>query len=125
MPATPLAPPDLIESLKQDWRAGSSPDLPAALPTTPTLLRHRSLVLSLAFEAYALQEEAGAAPDPEAFSRGLPAYRSDVRGMLLDYRAIQANEDLLNGFRFPEPGEEFEGCRVVRELGAGRSPGPI
>lgn len=119
MPVTPVAAPDLADCLKQRWRAGSTPDLGGALRDHPTLLRHRSLVLDLAFEAYALREEAGPAPDPESFCRDLPAYRSDVRDLLRDYRALQDNPHVLKGFRFPEPGETFERCEVVRELGHG------
>lgn len=122
MPTTPLAPPDVAESLKQDWRGGSAPDLRAALRDHPTLLRHRSLVLDLAYEAYALREAAGSAPDPESFCRELPAFRSDVRGMLLDYRALMAHPELLAGpepVHYPEPGESFEGFTVVRQLGHG------
>jgi eukaryotic-like serine/threonine-protein kinase len=119
MPASPVAPPELADTLKQQWRAGSPPDLRAALRDHPTLVRYRSLVLDLAFEAYALREEAGPAPDPEAFCRDLPAYRSDVRALLRDYRALQDNPHVLNGFRFPGPGETFDRCEVVRELGHG------
>ena len=87
----------------------------------PELLRRRTLVLDLAFEAYSLQEEAGRTPDAESFCRDLPAFRSDVRAMIRDYRALVDHPEVFDRLevRWPEPGAVFAGFTVVRELGRG------
>src|SRR5215468_2111733 len=113
MPTTPLAPSrapaDVAHTLKQAWRDGGAPDVLGALRDHPDLLRHRSLVVDLAFEEYCLRDEAGQAPDADDFCRALPAFRSDVRAVLRDYRALADHPELFEQLevRWPETGEDF------------------
>jgi eukaryotic-like serine/threonine-protein kinase len=119
--ASVVAPAELASALKQAWREGAPPDAAGALRDHPNLLNHRSLVLDLAYEEYSLREEAGSIPDVESFCRDLPAFRSDVRAMIRDYRALIDHPELfeLLEFRWPAAGEVFAGFVVGRELGRG------
>ena len=119
--APPASPADVARSLKQAWRDGAPPNVAGTLRDHPELLRRRTLVLDLAFEAYSLQEEAGRTPDAESFCRDLPAFRSDVRAMIRDYRALVDHPEVFDRLevRWPEPGAVFAGFTVVRELGRG------
>src|SRR5690242_9451981 len=121
MPTTTLAPVELASALKRAWRDGAAPDVLGALRDHPELLRHRTLVVDLAYEEYCLREEAGRPPPTESFCRDLPAFRSDVREVIRGHRALVDHPELLDpvAVRWPEPGEAFEGFRVVRELGRG------
>src|SRR5436305_5647510 len=123
-PAT-AAPPgplgDLVHALKEEWRQGQPPDTAGAVRDHPELLRHRSLLIDLAYEEYCLREEAGAAPDPEAFCRDLPAFRSQVREVIDGHRLLAEHPELFDGpaAEWPGPGDQAEGLTVVRELGLG------
>jgi hypothetical protein len=112
---------DLVATLKKEWRNGAPPDAARAMRENPELLRHRSLVVDLAYEEYCLREEAGRTPDAEQFCGGLPAFRSQVREVIDGHRLIADNPDLFAKPEpsWPEPGDRFEGLTVVRPLGRG------
>ena len=121
MPTTSFAPGALVDGLKRAWRDGTPPDVLGALRDHPELLRHRTLVVDLAYEEYCLREEAGRAPATDSFCRELPAFRSDVHEVIRGHRALFDHPELLERveIRWPQSGEVFEGFRVVRELGRG------
>lgn len=126
-PAATLARPteDLgvfVEGLKEEWRAGHAPpDAAGACRDYPGLAQFRSLVIDLAYEDYCLQEEAGAAPDVEAFCRALPVFRSQVREVLRGHRMVAENPDLFAGVEvaWPKAGDRVEGLDLVRQIGHG------
>jgi serine/threonine protein kinase len=111
----------LVHSLKEEWRLGRSPNTAAAVRDHPELLRHRSFVIDLAYEEYCLREEAGVTPDPEAFCRDLPAFRSQVREVIDGHRLLADHPELFDGPEadWPGPGDMTEGLTVIRELGRG------
>jgi tetratricopeptide (TPR) repeat protein len=111
----------LTEDLKRSWRSGVEPDAAAAFRDHPDLVRFRSLVVDLAYEEYCLREEAGAAPNVEAFCRELPAFRSQVREVLRGHREIADHPELFVAaeVQWPKAGGRFAGLRVIRELGRG------
>jgi eukaryotic-like serine/threonine-protein kinase len=119
--AAPLTPTDLVQALKQAWREGTRPDASAALQEHQSLLKHRSLVVDLAYEEYCLREEAGATPDTESFCRKLPAFQSEVREVLRGHRVLADHPELFDrvDVAWPAPGDQYEGYTVVRELGRG------
>src|SRR5262245_32262433 len=87
----------LVESLKGAWRAGGAPpDAPGAIREHPDLLRHRSLVVDLAYEEYCLREEAGAAPEPDAFCGRFPAFRSQIREVIRGHCLLADHPELLD-----------------------------
>src|SRR5262245_30373188 len=120
-PPQSLAPADVANALKKAWREGAPPDVAGALRVFPSLLRHRTLVVDLAYEEYCLREEAGRAPDADAFCRTLPAFRSTVRDVIRGHRDLFDHPELLERLNvcWPKPGDVFEGLTVVRELGRG------
>ena len=76
-------PKGLDRSLLDAWRAGEPADVAQALRDHPGLLRHRSLVVDLAYEEYCQREEAGQSVDAEQFCEKLPpAFRSQVREVI-------------------------------------------
>jgi eukaryotic-like serine/threonine-protein kinase len=120
-PVAAVAPAALVRALKKAWRDGAAPDAAGALRDYPSLLRHRSLVVDLAYEEYCLREEAGRVPDTESFCRVLPAFRSEVRSVIRGHRALFDRPEVYDRFKidWPEPGQAFAGFTVVRELGRG------
>lgn len=122
MLTAPIASPTAVaDALKSAWRSGTPADVVGALRDYPELLRHRTLVVDLAYEEYCQREESGRTPNTETFCRNLPAFRSDVREVIRGHRALVDHPELLAQaeVRWPEPGEAFEGFTVVRELGRG------
>lgn len=117
----PLA--DLAGAIKEVWRDGGAPDIAAAVLDHPELLRRRSLVVDLAYEEYCLREEAGCPPEPEQFCQRVPAFRSEVREVIRGHRVFAEHPELFElpqaEVAWPEPGDRFEGLRVVQELGRG------
>ncbi|HEX3148033.1 MAG TPA: serine/threonine-protein kinase [Gemmataceae bacterium] len=114
-------PASLAQALKDAWRTGTRPDAAEALRQHPSLLKHRSLVVDLAYEEYCLREEAGAAPDTESFCRALPAYRSEIREVIRGHRVLADHPELFDRLEvaWPATGDSFEGMTIVRELGRG------
>lgn len=122
MPTIAPSPADLVAILKQAWRGGAPPDVRGALRDHPELLRHRHLVVELAYEEYCLRELAGQTPATESFCRDLPAhFRSEVREVIRGHRTMCDHPELFDRTecRWPEPGEAFAGFTVVGELGRG------
>ncbi len=110
----------VVETLKQAWRAGAVPDAVGALREYPDLLRHRSLVVDLAYEEFCLREEAGQPPETEEFCHRFPAYGSHVREVIRGHRLLADHPELLDATpAWPRPGEPFEQLTVIRELGRG------
>ncbi len=111
----------LAESLKRAWRQGEPPDAAGALRDHPELLRHRSLVVDLAYEEYCLREQAGSAPEPEQFCRQLPVFVSQVREVIRGHRVFADHPELFATpeVNWPQPGASFEGLAIERELGRG------
>src|SRR6059058_2999390 len=91
----PEALADLVDAVKTAWQAGAPPDTAAALRDHPELLRHRSIVVDLAYEEYCLREEAGRPPEEDEFCDRLPAFRSQVREVIRGHRLLAANAGLL------------------------------
>ena len=116
---TPLV--ALVQSLKDVWRQGTTPDARRAFQEHPELLLHRSLAVDLVYEEYCLLEEVGQLPDLEEFCRKLPAFGSHVREVIRCHRAFADNPGLLAKAErdWPEPGDTFAGLGIVRELGRG------
>src|SRR4051812_17502510 len=103
-PVVSAAPAAVVGTLKRSWRDGTPPDAAGALRDHPTLLKHRSLVVDLAYEEYCLREEAGRAPDAESFCRALPAFRSEVRSVIRGHRALVDRPEVYDQIevRWPE-----------------------
>lgn len=118
---SPATAADLVAAFKRAWRGGTRPDVVGALREHPSLLKHRTLVIDLAYEEYYLRDQAGQAPDADAFCRAMPAFRSDVREAIRGHHVLADHPELFDrlGVEWPEPGEAVEGCPIVRELGRG------
>jgi serine/threonine protein kinase len=112
---------DLVHSIKQMWRKGTPPDAGRAFQDHPELLRHRSLAVDLVYEEYCLLEEIGQPPELEPFCRNLPAFGSYVREVIRGHRVFADHPELFEKAEtdWPEPGDDFAGLGIVRELGRG------
>lgn len=117
---TAPAPAAVADALKKRWRAGGNPDAAAALRAHPALLGYQSVVVDLAYEEFCLREEAGAAPDADAFAARFPAFRSAVREVLRAHVWLAGQPGLLPADpRWPRPGDVVEGYEVVGEVARG------
>lgn len=119
--------PDEVQQLVAEtiaaWRAGQPADAAALLKQHPALAADEEVVLDLACEEYFQRAAAGTPPDPEAFARRFPTYRTLVRRMAEVHSFLEANPDLLAVTELLDslkPGDNFLGFVLLRELG--RSP---
>src|SRR5206468_1591385 len=104
------------------WRAAGGGDAARAVADHPALLRHRSLVVDLAYEEYCLREEAADRPDVDEFCGRFPAHRSHLREVLLGHQMLADHPELFApppAADWPRPGDRVEGLDVVAELGRG------
>jgi serine/threonine protein kinase len=110
----------LVNEAKRRWRAGGEPDAVGLVRDHPGLLQFRSLVVGLAYEEYCLREEAGAAPDGDAFAARFPAFRTQIRELIRGHEWFAANPAALAPPpAWPLPGDTLEGYRVISEIGRG------
>ncbi len=75
-------------------------------------------VVDEAYAEYRRLQASGEPVDPDAFCARFPDVKSSLGRMLRAHRFLQATAHLLAP-RWPEPGEEFQGFQLVRELGRG------
>lgn len=111
----------LADEIKQRWHDGDPPDVVAALADHPELLAFRPLVVELAYEEYCLHEEEGdGAPEVGPFCARLPAYRGSIRKVIEARRMLHEHPEVfIPEPVWPEPGDTFDGLKVVTELGRG------
>jgi serine/threonine protein kinase len=122
MPALPRTDsiPVCADDIKSRWRRGESPDTAAILREYPSLARHKSVVVDLAYEEYCLREEAGEAPDAERFCERFGAFRGSLRKVLDAHRLLADHPELLGPpVEWPTAGATVEGLELIRELGRG------
>jgi eukaryotic-like serine/threonine-protein kinase len=112
---------DLVIALKGEWREGATPNIRAAVSDHPSLLRHRSLLVDLAYEEYCLREARGMPIDVERFCSSVPAFRSQIRDAILGHRFLADHPELFFAPEpvWPVPGEQVEGISLIHELGRG------
>lgn len=104
------------------WRCGFSPEAARLLADHPGLLRHRSLVLDLAFEEYCLRVERGGAIRPSEFSRQFPALRRSLERQLLLYEelgSVWGGSWGAGEVEWPEPGGRWLDFELLEVLGRG------
>jgi tetratricopeptide (TPR) repeat protein len=123
MPALPHADPTPVraDDIKSRWRRGESPDAAAVLRAHPSLARHKSVVVDLAYEEYCLREEAGEAPDAESFCGRFSLFRGSIRKVLDAHRLLADHPELLGAapVEWPTAGGTVAGLELIRELGRG------
>jgi tetratricopeptide (TPR) repeat protein len=87
-----------------------------------TAAASRSAVLDEAYEEYCRLQRAGEALDPDAFCARFPAVKSSLGQLLRAHRFLEENPHLLERTApaaWPEPGQDFLGFTLLRELGRG------
>lgn len=111
----------VAESIKRRWREGAYPEACTALREHPLLLKHKSIVIDLAYEEYCLREDRGETLDADRFCDRVPVFKSGVRSAILAHRLLADHPHLpdLTGVAWPKAGDTVEGMRVVQELGRG------
>jgi serine/threonine protein kinase/Flp pilus assembly protein TadD len=97
-------------------------DAQAYLARHPQLYTDKQAVLDLAYEEYCQRKEAGLPPDPDSFCERFPGFQNSIRKVLEVQRLLEDNPELLEECQpvaWPEPGQNFVGFNLVRELGRG------
>ncbi|MFO0808509.1 MAG: protein kinase [Gemmataceae bacterium] len=81
----------------------------------------RSDMLGRAYDEFCDLTEGGRAIDPDEFCARFPAFRTSLAKLLRCHRELEENPELCEqiDIRWPEPGEEFLGYGLIRELGRG------
>ncbi len=108
--------PELVE--------GASPQARAALLRQPSLVRHKSFAVDLAYGQFVALRNAGEDVDADEFCDRFPQYRSSLRRRLLvDTNFAVPIADLIPqgdvSLLWPDAGEKFGEYTVLRELGRG------
>src|SRR5581483_1901100 len=119
---------DLTYDLPSDGEGGLAlltpttllPDLDPVSSSRPTPAE-RSDLIDRAYEEYRQLRGAGVEVDPDAFCARFPAFQTSLRRLLEVHREVEDNPELIDqiGARWPEPGDEFHGFRLLQELGRG------
>jgi serine/threonine protein kinase/Tfp pilus assembly protein PilF len=96
-------------------------DAAAYLALHPDLAEQKETVLDLAYEEFCQHEEAGAAPDLDAFCDRFP-FKTSLRRLIHAHCFLEDNPKLLDKCQpldWPETGETFQGFRLQQKLGEG------
>jgi serine/threonine protein kinase len=114
----------LAELIKADLRCrfarGQTPTVSGYLERFPRLRDADTRVLSLIYEEFCLNEEAGRAPDVDSFCDRYPDWKSSLASQLQYHRLISKAAGLNPAPpRFPEAGENFEEFHLQSLLGTG------
>jgi serine/threonine protein kinase/Flp pilus assembly protein TadD len=113
---------DVVADVLERWAKGREPDAQAALKEHPELAHDHEAVTDLAFGEFCQRLERGEFVNPRAFADRFPACRSTLFRIMNGHQLTVDNPGLLADpprKKWPEPGEQFVGFRVVRELGRG------
>jgi serine/threonine protein kinase/Flp pilus assembly protein TadD len=100
----------------------ATPMLAATELSGATLTAEQDSLLALAYDEYCRAQEAGTAPDPVEFCARFPSIQAALATLLSVGRLVDEDVHFTDPpeVRWPEPGEEFVGFRLQRELGRGR-----
>jgi serine/threonine protein kinase len=104
------------------WAQGQEPDAQAALKEHPQLGNDHEALTDLAFAEFCQRLNRGEFVNPRAFASRFPACRSTLFRIMNGHQLTVDNPGLLADpprKKWPEPGEQFVGFHVVRELGRG------
>jgi serine/threonine protein kinase/Flp pilus assembly protein TadD len=113
---------DVVADVLERWAKGREPDAQAALKDHPELARDHEAVTDLAFGEFCQRLERGEFVNPRAFADRFPTCRSTLFRIMNGHQLTVDNPGLLADpprKTWPEPGDQFVGFRVVRELGRG------
>jgi len=113
---------DLVADVLELWAKGREPDAQAALKEHPELAGDNEAVTDLAFGEFCVRLERGEFVNPRAFADHFPACRSTLFRIMNGHQLTVDNPGLIADpprKKWPEPGDEFVGFNVVRELGRG------
>jgi serine/threonine protein kinase/Tfp pilus assembly protein PilF len=113
---------DLVADVLDLWAKGREPDAQAALKEHPELANDNEAVTDLAFAEFCQRLERGEFVNARAFADHFPACRSTLFRIMNGHQLTVDNPGLIAEpplKKWPEPGDEFVGFKVVRELGRG------
>ena len=113
---------DLVADVLELWSKGQEPDAQAALKEHPELASDNEAVTDLAFGEFCLRLDRGEFVNPRAFADHFPTCRSTLFRIMNGHQLTVDNPGLIADpprKKWPEPGDEFVGFNVVRELGRG------
>jgi serine/threonine protein kinase/Flp pilus assembly protein TadD len=113
---------DVVADVLERWARGQDPDAQAALKEHPELANDHEAVTDLAFGEFCQRLERGEFVNPRAFADHFPSCRSTLFRIMNGHQLTVDNPGLLADpprKKWPEPGDQFVGFSVVRELGRG------
>ena len=111
----------VIQDVKRAWRAGQSPDVAGVIRAHPDVLQHRTFVVDLAYEAYCLRESGGQTPETSVFLQEMPAFRTQIREVILGHRELADHPEVFDPptSTWPNEGDRLESLTIQCELGRG------
>jgi serine/threonine protein kinase/Flp pilus assembly protein TadD len=120
--STPRSAKDVVADVLERWARGQEPDTQAALKEHPELANDHEAVTDLAFGEFCQRLNRGEFVNPRAFASRFPSCRSTLVRIMNGHQLTVDNPGLLADpprKKWPEPGDQFVGFNVVRELGRG------
>lgn len=111
----------VIQDVKRAWRAGQSTDMAGVIREHPEVLHNRTFLVDLAYEAYCLRESRGQTPETSAFLKEMPAFRTQIRDVILGHRELADHFETINAepTSWPNQGDRLESLTILCELGRG------
>ncbi|MGE3406510.1 MAG: protein kinase [Pirellulales bacterium] len=112
----------LVEQFVEAWRTGARPSAADWLAQYPDLRENRSLLLDIALEEFHQRQMAGEDTDSAAICRQFPEHAGEIGRLLSIHRLMQNNPAMFPHAaqpHWPSVGEEFQGCRLLAEMGRG------
>jgi serine/threonine protein kinase/Tfp pilus assembly protein PilF len=113
---------NVVADVLERWAQGQEPDAEAALKEHPELADDHEAVTDLAFGEFCQRLQRGEFVSPRAFAGRFPTCQSTLFRIMNGHQLTVDNPGLLAELppkKWPEPGDQFVGFRVVRELGRG------
>ena len=111
----------VIQDVKRAWRAGQSTDMAGVIREHPEVVHNRTFMVDLAYEAYCLRESRGQTPETSAFLQEMPAFRTQIRDVILGHRELADHFEAVNSelTAWPDEGSRLESLTILCELGRG------
>lgn len=125
------SPDSLVREVVAQWRHGQRPDAAGFLESHPEIRDRKSLAIDLIYEEYCLRHESGETLLASTFCGKFPDYKQSLQRMLDVHNFMQSQPGSEHADRpagetvdespipWPSPGEEFQGYRVIEQLGSG------
>lgn len=110
-----------VREFARRWEQGSPLAAEEFLAAHAELARRKPFALQVAYEEYCQRTSAGELVDAVAYCQRFPDLGTSLAQLLVVHRYLQDHPEMLESDEpsWPEPNQEFQGFKLVGELGRG------